>query len=98
MKIRDGHARLNGDKTEYEMPSGSLDIIADDGRTLFGISLEKDGSIRVDSGSHCKHGGIGFEDTIQIIPRATNVVTVSRPKIKLTAPAQGLDEGSLPKP
>jgi hypothetical protein len=81
MRIRDGFATINGIKTEYEMPSGSLEIIADDGKTLFGISLEE-GKIRIDSGNFCKHEGIVLDDRIEIHPIASNVVLASRPKYK----------------
>ena len=32
MRIRDSHATISNDKTEYEMPSGGLDIITDENR------------------------------------------------------------------
>ena len=80
MKIRDGYATLNGDKTEHTMPSNSLDIIADDGRTLFGITLNKDGTIRLDTGHVCKHQGILLDDQIQLRPIASNAVLVLRPE------------------
>lgn len=79
MKIRDSHATLSNDEREYEMTSGGLEIISDDGRTLFCIELQKDGSLRVDSGSFCKHNGRLLEDRIQVMPRAANVIEVSRP-------------------
>jgi hypothetical protein len=82
MRIRDGHATLNDDKSEHEMPSNSLDIIADDGRRLFGISLNKDGSIRVDFGHVCKHGGAVLGDFGCIIPIASNCFTVKRDEYK----------------
>ncbi len=72
MKIRDAHATNSGDKTEYDMPSNSLDIIADDGKRLFGVSLNNDGSIRVDFGHVCKHGGASLDDIGCIIPIASN--------------------------
>ena len=80
MRIRDGHAILNGNKTEYVMASGSLDIISDDGRTLFGISLQKDGTIRLDAWHTCKHQGVVLDDRILIKPIATNAVNIGRPE------------------
>ncbi len=76
MKIRDSHATINGDKTEYEMPSGGLEIIASDGKTLFSINLNQDGSIRVDAGSYCRHNGAILEDRFRIAPVAANVVAI----------------------
>jgi len=81
MKIRDGHATMNGDKTEHEIPSGSVDIIADDGQRLFGITLNKDGTIRVNFGNFCKHGGTVLDDRGCIIPIASNCFTVKRNEI-----------------
>lgn len=78
MKIRDGHATLNGDKTEHEMPSGEVEIIADDGRTLLCIRLEKDGTLDVSAGVFCKHGGNLLDDRLEIRPRACNRVTIRR--------------------
>jgi len=85
MKIRDGNAVINGDKTEHELPSGGLEIIADDGRsTLFSVNLRKDGTLRIDAGTYCKHGGKILEDRILIKPEASNVVSIIRPEYKPT--------------
>lgn len=83
MKIRDSHAKINGDKTEHDMPSGGVEIIAQDGRTLFCISLEKDGAIHVSASGHCKHNGIVLEDGITVRPKASNVVHVYRLESRL---------------
>lgn len=82
MRIRDSHATLNGDATEHTMPSGSLDIIAEDGRTLFNIELRNDGTLRVDAGHRCKHLGVVFDDIIQVTPISSNAIRVSRRKPK----------------
>lgn len=82
MKIRDGHATLNGDKTVHDMPSDTVDIIADDGRTLFDVTLNKDGTIRVSAGSTCKHLGVILNDSLRINPMATNCIILSRPEYK----------------
>lgn len=80
MKIRDAHATINGDKTIFECPSGSLQIIADDGRTLFEIGLEN-GQLRVSAGNYCRHCGVLLSDGFVIAPCASNVFYVR----KLTA-------------
>jgi len=82
MRIRDGHAAMNGDKTKYDMPSNGLEIIADDGRTLFGVWLAKDGSLRVTAGHHCRHAGKVFHDTFKIKPIATNLIELHRDECK----------------
>jgi hypothetical protein len=57
MKIRDSHAVISGSDEEYEMPSCGLDIIAEDGRTMFSISI-RDNVLSVDGGMVCKHKGL----------------------------------------
>ena len=79
MKIRDGHATLNGDKTEHEMPSGSVEIIADDGRTLLCVTAQKDGSLRIHAGMVCNHGGKLLDDRLDIRPIASNAIEITRP-------------------
>ena len=75
MKIRDAHARINGDKTVYEMPSGGINIIADDGNTLFSIDL-KDNVLSLKSGHVCRHGDRILDDRYSIRPRASNLIEV----------------------
>lgn len=82
MKIRDAHATLNGDEIEYTMPSGSLQIVADDGHTLFELGLTKGGVLEVRAGHHCKHAGKVFEDQFRIIPSAANVFYVEKVEYK----------------
>lgn len=80
MKIRDSFATINGDSNIIEMPSNGLEIVADDGRTLFRINLNKDGSIDVDTGMLCKHSGKLLDTGMTIRPRATNIVKIERPE------------------
>lgn len=75
---RDSHAAINGDTETTEFPSGGLQILAPDGRTMFGVSLEGDNILRIDSGSYCKIGGIIYEDRFSILPRACNVFHVRK--------------------
>jgi hypothetical protein len=82
MRIRDAHATISGDKTEYDMPSNGLEIIADDGRTLFGVSLAKDGALRVKAGHICQHYGKFLDDTLKIKPIATNLIELHRDECK----------------
>jgi hypothetical protein len=82
MRIRDAYATISGDKTEHKMPSKGLEIIADDGRTLFGVWLAKDGSLRVTAGHHCRHAGKVFDDTFKIKPISTNLIELHRDECK----------------
>jgi len=77
MKIRDGHASINNDKTEYTMPSGTVDIIAPDGRSLFSISIVSTG-IEVSACSVIKIGDKLHDEGLLIQPRSSNVVRILR--------------------
>lgn len=72
MKVRDGHAVINGDKTMHTMPSGSLVVVADDGSPLFSIKQDKHGVI--------KHESMLLDDRLLIEPVASNMVRVTRPE------------------
>ena len=78
LKIRDGLATLNDDTTEITMPSGSLEIIAPDGRTLFDIRVLDDGSLEVSASSCVKIGDTLLDTGINIMPRACNQVYIRR--------------------
>jgi len=78
--IRDSHATINRDPATVEMPSGGLEIIADDGRTLFSLRLTPEGVLDLSAGSFCKHEGKIFDDRLLIAPRSSNCVTVRRPE------------------
>jgi hypothetical protein len=82
MRIRDAHATISGHKPEYYMPSDGLEIIADDGRTLFSVWLANDGVLRVKPGHHCKHNGKFLDDTFKIKPIATNLIELHRDECK----------------
>lgn len=77
LKVRDSHAVLNGIKAEYEMPSGSLDIIGQDGKTLFCISVEE-GQLKVCASGQIKHGKTVLGDQLAVMAEANNVVKVFR--------------------
>ena len=77
MKIRDAHARINGCDEVFEMPSGGINIIADDGQTLFSIDLD-DNVLKIEAGHVCKHGGRILDDKYHIRPRAGNLITITK--------------------
>ena len=78
MKIRDGRATLNGDNTVTEIASDEIEIVADDGRTLFGVRMRPDGSILLHAGHVCKHLDVILDDRMSIAPRDCRSITVSR--------------------
>lgn len=81
MKVRDLQAQLDGDDTVVAMPSGGLEIVGDDGRTLFSISL-KDNVLRVDAGSISKHGGKILDHNFLIAVRASNCINIIKTELK----------------
>jgi hypothetical protein len=81
MKIRDSHATVNGHDEVFEMPSGGVDIIADDGQSLFSISL--DGNVlRVAINNICKHEEKILDDHFVVKPVASNCANLIRPEYK----------------
>lgn len=80
MKIREMHASVNGSCEQFNMESGGLEIIAEDGRTLFCISFRagEPGQIEISTGSFCKHEGAMLDTGILVKPIASNVVAVRR--------------------
>ena len=81
MKIRDAHAVINGDKTEFELPSGGLDVIADDGRPLFHVSLSGSG-IEISANGFCKHKNLVLGTRLSVKPGASNAVYIEREEYK----------------
>jgi hypothetical protein len=78
INVRDGLAELNGDKTVTTFPNG-IEILADDGRTLFSVMLMDGGKIEVRTAGVCKQEGRLLEDRLLISPRYPNSVIISRP-------------------
>lgn len=81
MKIRDAHATVNGDKKTHTMPSGGLEIVGDDGRSLYTLKL-KDGQLEVQVGGVVKHGGLVLDDKLGVLPIARNCVLITRSEYK----------------
>ena len=74
MKIRDSHAKLNGDNTTFNCPSDGLEILSLDDRSLFRITLDADGVLSVWSGDYCTWKGTVLTDEFVLIPHARNIV------------------------
>lgn len=73
MRIRDLHAQLDGDDTVIVLPSGGLEIVADDGRALFIINLD-DNVLSISGGSFCKHKDKRLENHFFVKPVASNKI------------------------
>jgi hypothetical protein len=79
MKIRDSHASIQGEFSAITMPSGGLEVIGDDGRTLYTIKLDG-GKLHVSAGVVCKLNGVLLDDKLSIAPHSRNSVVIERPK------------------
>lgn len=79
MKIRDSHASVQGDFSTITMPSGGLEVVGDDGRTLYTIKLDG-GKLNVMAGGICKFDGVVLDDKLSILPLYRNSVVIERPK------------------
>lgn len=82
MKIRDLHATINGNKETFTMPSGGIEIVADDGKTLFSIRQEGN-DLLLSSGQSCKNNGELLRDDFVIKPRASNCVGIIKVKYEV---------------
>ena len=81
MVVRDGYAVSSGSKEVVEMPSGTVEIVADDGRELFSISLTERG-IEVSVNGCIKHGDELLDSNFKIKPRASNLIEITREPYK----------------
>ena len=75
--IRDGHAEVNGDQTTFEMPSGSLVVLSEDGRALFDVALEGC-ELRISCHSRIRHSKTVYTESLCVKPKVSNVVNVCR--------------------
>lgn len=78
MKIRDGYARLSGDKTVHEIDDKSLDIMGSDDTPLWSLRLNPDGSLEVRAVSCARHGGHILDTNLTVAPQSYNSVVISR--------------------
>jgi len=76
IKARDSFAELNGVKDVLTFPNG-IEILAEDGRTLFTLTLTDDG-LEVSAGITCKHGGLVRTSALVMHPKASNCILIDR--------------------
>jgi hypothetical protein len=80
MKIRDSLPDNNGDMQEpTDIIGGSIDIVNDQGKTLFSVCL-KGRTLEVSGGDSCKHFGEFLDSGITIKPVANNYVKIIKDK------------------
>jgi len=75
MKIRDSHNLINGIDETIEFKSRTIDIVADDGRTMFSLSIDGN-ELTLYAGNICKHAGAILDDRFVIKPKSGNCVTI----------------------
>ena len=63
---------------ELDIEIGSVDIVADDGRTLFTIDVNCDGSIEVHASSTVKHNGVLLDTKIDVSAQGCNWFRLTR--------------------
>lgn len=61
-----------------EIEVHEIDIIADDGRTLFTISCNQGGQLEISTNMCVKHNDLMFDSAISITPIASNRINVMR--------------------
>ena len=49
--------------------SDTVDILTDDGRTLFTLRLSEFGGLEITSGSNCRHADINLSEKMTILPK-----------------------------
>ena len=76
--VRDAHARMNNDQTTTAMPSGGMDVVNADGRTLYRIHILPNGNIQIYTGDICKQDGRLLGDWLIVYPLASNTVYIGR--------------------
>lgn len=56
----------------------SIDIVADDGGTLFTLSVSEEGVLEIATSGAVKHNGKVLDTGILIVPKCSNVIKVQR--------------------
>jgi hypothetical protein len=74
VKVRDKHATINGTADDVTNFPNGIEIVTDDGRSLFDISLNEDGTLEIFGGTHCKFNNKILTDNFTIQPLAFNCV------------------------
>jgi hypothetical protein len=77
MKIKSSSFFLSNDAPLTDCGSG-IEIMGDDGRSLFSVSLADDGSIEIRANGFMKHNGVMLSECLTIAPRMASTVSISR--------------------
>lgn len=73
MKIRPSYS----DKAVYDIPDGSIELLADDGNVLYRLTL--DGTeLEIHAGHWCRHAGKRWSDLFSIVPVVANIIRLRK--------------------
>lgn len=73
---------LSNKEVHPEINVNMLDIIADDGRTLYTIILREDGEMEISTGGCVKQNDVILDSNLEISPNSANMITMSRKPYK----------------
>jgi len=77
MKIKDSFSSVTKNEAVLEV-STSIDILADDGRQLFSVTENSDGSIEIRTGINCVHNETLLDTAFVLEPKTSNSVVIRR--------------------
>lgn len=77
MKIQTFSDRVDGKNNAIDIDNKGLEIISDDGKALYRVTLI-DGHLIVMSGGFCVHENKQLDDVITVQPLAANKIAIER--------------------
>lgn len=78
MKIRPTYMQ----EGEFVAEHGPIEIVADDGRSLYTIDLKEDGSLDIHTSGFVKHNDKILDSGLYVKPHACNMIKVFREEYK----------------
>lgn len=77
-KLTVREAGVGDNRRTLTFDSQNFDIIADDGRPLFGIRVLDNGTLEVSASMVVRHKGKMLDDRLAVRPRSSNAVSIQR--------------------
>ena len=77
MKIQTFKDRVDGKDNAISIDANGLEILSDDGKTLYRLTLA-DGNLTVIAGGFCVHENRQLDETIMVQPLSTNKISIER--------------------
>ena len=78
IKLKATYPVNEDENKEIVIENNSIDILADDGRTLYSLELNEDGQLTVSTSSTVKVNEKILDSQVIVKPKASNVVKISR--------------------